>query len=71
MKRARSTFAPPGWPHWVRRAYTALLYLYVPNADVTFRRAMFLDRWGNTWQVAALWASNERLSQLCSKARLI
>ena len=120
MKRARSTFAPRGWPRviprlivrnpkalvdfvrrvfgakgrynddgptelWigdslllvsgtgVRRAYTGLLYLYVPDADVTFRRAMkagartmesptdlpygdrramFVDRWGNTWQVA-------------------
>ena len=57
----------------VRRSYTALLYLYVPDADVAFRRAkkagartveapkdlpygdrraMFIDRWGNTWQVA-------------------
>jgi len=120
MKRARSTFAPRGWPRviprlivrnpkalvdflrrvfgatgrfqlegptemWigdslilisgtgVRRSYTALLYLYVPDADLTFRRAtkagsravepptdlpygdrraMFVDRWGNTWQVA-------------------
>ena len=57
----------------IRRTYTALLYLYVPDADATFRRAkkagartieapmdlpygdrraMFADRWGNTWQVA-------------------
>ena len=120
MNRARSTFAPRGWPRviprlivrnpkplvdflrrvfgakgryrnegpsemWIgdslimisgtgaRRAYTALLYLYVPDVAVTFRRArragartieppadlpygdrraMFMDRSGNTWQVA-------------------
>ena len=58
----------------VRETYTAFLYVYVADADATWRaaveagartieapldtpygdrRAMVVDRWGNTWQIAA------------------
>ncbi len=57
----------------IRDAMPAFLYVYVPDADVTYRRAlqagassleepadvpygdrraMVLDEWGNTWQIA-------------------
>jgi uncharacterized glyoxalase superfamily protein PhnB len=56
-----------------RETYTAFLYVYVADADATYRaavaegartieapldtpygdrRAMVVDRWGNTWQIA-------------------
>ena len=66
----------------VRETYTAFLYVYVADADATYRlavdagartieepldtpygdrRAMVVDRWGNTWQMATRSVTSRQL----------